>query len=363
LWREASRHGFLTLGDYLEFRYTPTVRLVTALVLWSITVFVLAAQLIGVSSVLQVVAGQPRWVGAVVGGVLMLAYFVAGGLLSSAWVNLVQLVVMMVGFLAAIPFALAATEGIALATAAGPSVPQSFLAGTTLVPLLAPAFIVSPGLVQKVYGAVDERAVRTGVGASGLALMLFALVPPFLGLCARALHPGLVSADLALATVLVRDVPPAVGSLGLAAVFSAEVSSADAALFMLATSLSQDLYRRFLRPTATDAQVLLAARGAAVAGGLVGMVLAVLVPTVVTALTAFYSLLTVLLFVPVVAAVALSSVSGTDALLSMAAGVVVTLATQFTLGSAGWHGIGPAPLGLMASGGAFAASYLTRAHA
>jgi len=362
LWRDASTHGFLTLGDYLEFRYTPAVRLVTALVLWSITLFVLAAQLIGVSSILQVVAGQPRWVGAVVGGVLMLAYFVAGGLLSSAWVNLVQLVVMVVGFVAAIPFTLAATHGVPMAAGAGPSVPQSLVQGTFLVPLLAPAFIVSPGLVQKVYGAVDEGAVRMGVGLSGLALMVFALIPPLLGLSARALHPSLSSADLALATVLVHDVPAVVGSLGLAAVFSAEVSSADAALFMLATSLSQDLYRRFLRPAATDAQVLLAARAAAVVGGVAGMALAVVVPTVVTALTAFYSLLTVLLFVPVIAAVGLKHVSGRDALVSMAAGVTVSLAAQLTAGGAGWHGWGPAPLGLSASAGAFAVSYLTRSH-
>ena len=73
---------------------------------------------------------------------------------------------------------------------------------------------------------------------------------------ARVLHPGLASADLALPTVLARDLSPAVGALGLAAVFAAEVSSADAVLFMLATSLSQDLYRRFLRPGATDAQLL-----------------------------------------------------------------------------------------------------------
>jgi solute:Na+ symporter, SSS family len=363
LWREASTRGFLTLGDYLEFRYSPAVRLVAALVLWSITVFVLAAQLIGVSSVLQVVAGQPRWVGAVVGGALMLTYFVAGGLLSSAWVNLVQLVVMMAGFLAAVPFAIGAAHGVPVTAGPGPSGAQSFVQGTFLVPLLVPAFIVSPGLVQKVYGAVDERAVRTGVGLSGLALMLFAFLPPLLGLCAHALHPGLPSADLALATVLVHDVPPAVGSLGLAAVFSAEVSSADAALFMLATSLSQDLYRRFLRPSASDAQVLLAARGAAVAGGVVGMALAVVVPTVVTALTAFYSLLTVLLFVPVIAAVALKDVGGADALLAMGSGVAVTVATQVTVGAAGWHGWGPAPLGLAASVSAFALSYLIRSRA
>ena len=35
----------------------------------------------------------------------MTVYFVAGGLLSSAWVNLVQLVVLMAGFLVAVPLA------------------------------------------------------------------------------------------------------------------------------------------------------------------------------------------------------------------------------------------------------------------
>ena len=50
------------------------------------------------------------------------------------------------------------------------------------------------------------------------------------------------------------------GALGLAAVFSAEVSAADAVLFMLATSLSQDLYKRFVNPAATDRQVLTVAR-------------------------------------------------------------------------------------------------------
>ena len=46
--------------------------------------------------------------------------------------------------------------------------------------------------------------------------------------------------------VLMHGVPPLVGALGLAAVFSAEISAADAVLFMLTTSLSQDLYKRFV---------------------------------------------------------------------------------------------------------------------
>ena len=52
-------------------------------------------QLIAMAWILEVVAGAPRWLGAVVGGLVMTVYFMAGGLLSSAWVNLVQLVVLM----------------------------------------------------------------------------------------------------------------------------------------------------------------------------------------------------------------------------------------------------------------------------
>ena len=94
---------------------------------------------------------------------------------------------------------------------------------------------------------------------------------------ARSVYPDLDSQDLALPTVLMETLPPLVGALGLAALFSAEVSSSDAILFMLSTSLSQDLYRRFVSPAATDTQVLRVARWAAVAGGILGTALAVVI--------------------------------------------------------------------------------------
>ena len=65
-----------------------------------------------------------------------------------------------------------------------------------------------------------------------------------------------------LPTVLATQLPVFIGALGLAAVFSAEVSTCDAILFMLSTSLSQDLYKRFINPAADDKRVLLVARQA-----------------------------------------------------------------------------------------------------
>ena len=91
--------------------------------------------------------------------------------------------------------------------------------------------------------------------------------------------------------VLMHGVPPLVGSLGLAAVFSAEISAADAGLFMLTTSLSQDLYKRFLNPQADDRRVLAVTRGAAVGCGAIAVALAIVSPTIIGVIGVFYGLL------------------------------------------------------------------------
>ena len=366
IWREARRREYLTVGDFIEAHYGHVTRALTSSLLWIGSLVILAAQLIGVASILSAVADIPRAAGAALGGVVIVSYFVAGGLLSSAWVNLAQLVVLLAGFLVATPLAVAAAGGLGALSSAAP-MSDGFLSpvgpqghAILLLALLGPAFMVSPGLLQKVYGAADVRAVRAGVAANGLALMAFGVLPPLVGMAARVLHPALASPDLALPTVLVRDLPPAVGSLALAAIFSAEVSSADAVLFMLSTSLSQDLYRRFISPDAADRQVLAVARGAAVMGGLAGIGLAVLIPTVVDALTVFYGLLTVVLFVPIVAALSLRRADTPAALASILAGVTVLVAVHLHTRGAGLAGWRPEILGLCTAAGAFASVLAAR---
>ena len=104
--------------------------------------------------------------------------------------------------------------------------------------------------------------------------------------------------DMALPMLLADYLPPIVGAMGLAALFSTEVNTAEALLFMLSTSLSRDLYHRYLNPAASDAQVLLIARAAAVTGGVLGVSLAIVLPSIIDALTVFYAILSVTLFVP-----------------------------------------------------------------
>ena len=164
LWRLAKEHDFYTTGDYLEFRYGPAVRgLTTALVAVG-ALALLAGQLIAGATILNVLTGMPRWVGALTGGAIMTVYFTAGGLLGSAWVNALQLIVMLVGLLLALPVATGSVGGFAALT--GGNVPASFgdimyssgpNSGWTLLFLLGPAFIISPGLIQKAYGGASAK--------------------------------------------------------------------------------------------------------------------------------------------------------------------------------------------------------------
>lgn len=348
MWRVAKEHDLATMGDYLDWRYGPAMRAAVTALLWVGSLALLAVQLLAMAWILAAVAGVPKVTGCLIAGLVMTAYFVAGGLVSSAWVNLVQLVVLFAGFAVALPLATRAAGGFAALHAAAPAADYwSFWQGggsgaIGYLPLLLPAFFVSPGLIQKVYGARDARTVRLGVGMNAVALVAFAALPPLLGIAARALHPGLANPDLALPVLLAEHLPLAVGTLGLAAVLSAEISSADAILFMLATSLSKDLYRRFLAPEAGDRRVLAVARGAAIAGGVLGVGLAVLMPQLLDGLLIFYSLLVVSLFVPVVAG--LHTRAGTrEVLPAVAAGVAVLLAAR----ALGWWN--PTLLGIAGS--------------
>ena len=360
IWRLAKQHGFYTVGDYLEFRYGSAVRGIVASLIWLGTLAILAGQLIAGAAVLSVVADIPKPAGALIGAALMTIYFVAGGLLSSAWVNLIQLVVLIGGLLIAIPMLSGSIGGIGAIGAVPPphegywDIMYSAGAGSgwAYVALLTPAFIISPGLLQKVYGAASERTVRVGVTSQGVAQMLFAFVPVFFGVAAYAAGIQVESRDLVLPTVLARELPVFVGALGLAAVFSAEVSTCDAILFMLSTSLSKDLYKRFVNPEADDRRVLLVARLAALAGGAAGVLLAIMLETVIGALSIFYSLLGVALFVPIIGGLYTRRAGTPEALTSIAAGIGTLLIVTYTT-DGGFGLLNPNLLGLGAAAVAF----------
>jgi len=349
IWTEAKRLGLLTVGDFLEHHFGRPVRVLAATLIWLGSLTILGAQIKGAAEVLHVSSGMPLTVGALIAAVAATSYFAFGGLLSAASVNRVQLVVLMAGFVAAAPFAAGAVGGFGVVLTDDSNFWRGPNVGWPTLFLLGPAFFLSPGLVQKAFGARDAPTLRRGIAANGLALMAFACLPMLIGLVARTLHPGLERPDMALPTVLSADVPSAVGALALAAIFSAELSSADAVLFMLSTSGARDFYKGLIRPAATDHEVLRMARLLAAVAGLIGFLLTFVFDSVVSALTMFYSIMVVTLFAPILGGLYLPRAGRWGAIAAMLVGVATLFVTQLATDGAGYGWAAPHFLGLVAS--------------
>jgi SSS family solute:Na+ symporter len=349
IWRQAKALGLLTVGDFLEHHFGRDVRGLAATIIWLGSFLILCGQLRGAAEVLRSVAGVSLPVGALLASIATTAYFTTGGLVSAASVNRVQLLVIMAGFLLAAPLAISGAGGFT-AAAGDTSFWRGSQVGWPTLLLLGPAFFLSPGLIQKGYGARDERALRRGIAWNGVALMAFAVLPVLLGLAARSLHPGLERPEMALPTVLAENIPPAIGALALAAVLSAELSSADAVLFMLATSGARDFYKGFVKPHASDADVLRVARILAGVACLIGFMLTFVLDSVESALRMFYSLMVVTLFAPVLGGLFLPRAGRWGALAAMLVGVTTFITVHAVTGGVGYGWAAPSLFGLAAGG-------------
>ncbi|HEY3129827.1 MAG TPA: sodium:solute symporter family protein [Acidobacteriota bacterium] len=355
IWTLAKQHNFYTVGDFLEKRYSRAVRGLAAVLIWFGTLTILAGQLIAIAWILNVVAGLSKPVGCLLGGVVAIAYFTAGGLVSAAWVNMAQVCIKMSGFAVAVPVALAAAGGLdgirdrlASRAASGyfdfTGIGPAGVAGYLL--LLAPSFVASPGLLQKLYGARDRKAVVWGVGLNAMAMLAFAFLPVALGAVAAVKFPNLPQQELALPMLMIQVLPFWLGAWALAAVFSAELSAADAVLFMLSTSLVKDLYQSFIHPQADDHQLLRLSRFCALGAGAVGIMLAILLPSIIVSLSIFYALVSVALFMPLLLGIYCARPGPGPTIAAIMISVAVTVGMQLWTGGRGLWGISPVAWGI-----------------
>ncbi len=357
--RLAERHNLYTVGDYLELRYSRAVRLLMACFLWLGSLAILAGQLIAMGVVLDVAAGLPAAWGMVLGGVIVTVYFTAGGLWGSARINLLQVIVKAVAFSIAVPWALSSVGGWSgllskLATVAPDPARYESIVGigadgiARYAVILIPSFFVSPGLLQKLYGARDEGVIRRAVGWQGLVLLGYSFCPVVLGMIAFANWPQLDNPAMALPRLMADKMPLPLGGLMLAAIFSAEISSADAVLFMLSTSVARDLAQPLLGREMSSDALLRVTRIAAVSAGFAGVGLALWLQSILAALTIFYSLLTVTLFVPLLGGLYSTRPGASAALAAMISGVGVTLSAHAATAGVGWGVLTPPAAGILA---------------
>jgi SSS family solute:Na+ symporter/sodium/proline symporter len=137
-------------------------------------------------------------------------------------------------------------------------------------------------MYQKFFSARDERAARNAVVGWIAGTMVVETLIVSIGVFGSVVVPNLGTQESeAIAVRVAIDVlPRALGVLLLAGAAAVIVSTATSFLLTPATSLTRDVYQRFVQPAATDRQLLLFTRVLVVVLGLVAFAVGNFFPTI-----------------------------------------------------------------------------------
>ncbi len=259
----------LTLPAFMETRYySRGIRSLSALIILVATVVYVQAQIVAGGLVANVVFGIPVKWGMIGFTAILLAYTVIGGMIAVVYTDFVQLAIMVVGVVVAVPLAVRQVGGWEdLFRMASTVNPHTFtwegLPGTLLF-TMGLAFmlgsVATPEKLVRLYAMKDMRTIRRGilfaiVVITGVNLLVF-----ILSLASVVLFPSLPTGDLAMPMIARAVLPSALGALMLAAVTSAMMSTVDSLLIVAGSALSFDIYQTVLRPGAPERQRILVDR-------------------------------------------------------------------------------------------------------
>jgi SSS family transporter len=335
----------LTLPAFLEERYySQGIRGLSAVIILVATVVYIQAQIVAGGLIANIVFGVPLTWGMVGFTAVLLAYTVVGGMIAVVYTDFVQLIIMILGVILAVPLAIRQVGGLdELFTYVEAVNPLTFtwegLPGTLLF-TMGLAFmlgsVATPEKLIRLYAMKDMATIRRGILFAILVITGVNLLVFVLSLASVVLFPVLPTGDLAMPMIARAVLPPTLGALMLAAITSAMMSTVDSLLIVAGSALSYDLFQNLVHPQATERQKIMVDRIGILVVGCIPVLLLLtgvgegeLVQFIVLLFTA---LMAAAFFMPVVLGVYWRRGTKEGAAASMIGGVTATFL---------WKGMGP----------------------
>ncbi|MEM7015754.1 MAG: sodium:solute symporter family protein [Pseudomonadota bacterium] len=278
LQRLAKQRGYVTPGDFVRERFNSKVlNLIVAIIMIAALSNYLLAQLMAMGRALQGLAGPHGDVayqyGVIILALIMVIYGTLGGIRAVAWSDMVQGLVLLVGFLLLLviladkfgPLSLATDKILAEPSTTHKITPpdaarmREWLSYILIVGIGGALY---PQAIQRIYAARSEIVLRRSLAVMAFLPFLTVFIAVIAGIYAIAYVPGLEGASTdqvlgRLFRLLQED-----SLLGywfvvilFAAVLSAIMSTADSALLSISSMLTKDIYGQFINSNATEAEL------------------------------------------------------------------------------------------------------------
>ena len=252
------RGGLYTMPEFLERRYNTTCRYlfaVCSLVLWIVAQ--MAVVMLAGGKAMNGMFGIDERLTIVCLAVLAGSYTIYGGLVSVAWTDFLQFVVMMSGGLIVTIIGLHNVGGLHELMLFAP---EKFKIIYPITDKEYPWFgvwslFISIGIwynctnqfiVQRCLGARSEWDARMGVVFAGFMKILLPLLVVVPGIVAFKLYPSLADKDQAFPTLVRELVPVGLSGIVMAGLASGMLSHISSVLNSCSTVFTMDLYKPFL---------------------------------------------------------------------------------------------------------------------
>ncbi len=337
--RPLYRLNITTFCDYFRLRFGRSAELLSALLVIPSYFSWITAQLIAIGIVLNVVTGVPREACVLASAAIVMIYTLLGGMWS---ISITDFLHNMIIVLALLVLSVLLWQQVGGWTALAKTTPPNFfqfLPDATFdgwVGYVAAWITIGLGSIpqqdvfQRVMSAKSERvAVRASFCASGMYLSV-ALLPLFIALCAKLLHPSLATGDDDVQQLLIPRMVLQHGSLLIQILFFGAVTSAilsvsSGAILAPATVFGENIVKYF-KPDIADKYLLLSIRGAVVVITAICVWLSTSRDVSIFDLVGESSAFSLVsLFVPLVAGLYWKRANLQGCLVSMAAGMLVWL--------------------------------------
>jgi SSS family transporter len=324
--------NLMTLGDYFKVRFGRKIELVASAFLALPYAGYIAAQLVAMGLILNVVTGMEVWQGVVVSAVVVTLYTYIGGMWAISITDFIQSIIIIIGLVVLAAMLNHEAGGIQAILEEVPPAsfrflpeanPKAILLYVSAWSVLGLGSIPSQDVFQR---SMSSRSANIAVWSSYIGAVLYltiAMLPLFISLCIRHLYPTELFGDtqLALPNMVLMHTPWPIQVLFFGSLLSAIMSTTSSAILAPAAILSENFIRPLVGKEFSDRQMLLVTRLCILVFSAVGTVMACLRSNIYELVGESSVLSLVSLFVPLTMGLYWRRSSSAGAFLSMVLGM------------------------------------------
>lgn len=362
--RKLYNMNLLTLGDLFKVKYGRTTELISSVFLAPPYVGYIAAQLVAMGLILQVVSGITLWEGVIISSAVVTLYTFIGGMWAVTITDFVQTVIIVAGLVAlAVSLGIKA-GGVSEVLASVPSGSFKFFPsanGREIVAYVAAWSVLGLGSIpsQDVFQrTMSSRSASVAVRSCYVAAFLYltiAMLPLFISLCIQRLYPvqGIDDKQLVLPNTVLMHMGLPMQILFFGSLLSAIMSTTSSAILAPASILSENFIKPLVKHRYPDKQLLSLTRVCVLLFSLLATIMATLRSNIYELVGESSILSLVSLFAPMTLGLYWKRASSGGALLSMVLGMMTWIIFEFY--DTAWPSLVPATLVSLAAmiGGSF----------